>query len=697
MIEVIAPDGTIVRFPEGTPQETIISVMRAQFGGPEQNATGFPAEPTGGSAVNRENLDAASGALSRAADGFAAGLMNGATLGFMDEARAGVVGGLMGGVPDGESRVDFFNYDVPFSERFEGLANQQRARMDQASEAAPFASGLGNVAGAVGPGALAAIRFLPGAGASLLQNVGAGAGIGAAEGALTGLGNADGQDPVSAATFGTIAGAALGGIAPAAQAGLRAAGDVLGGAFRGAFDIPSEALAARNVARVVNRSGQSVDDLQRALDQAVYDGQEMFILADALGRPGQRALSGVARQPGAGAREIADYLDRRQDNQGNRLFSFFREAMDTNDTPRIREARTRQERRLDAGVNYDAAREQATPVDVRGALEEIDSRIGPMQGMGVDLDPIDDRMLRIRNQLAAPSNRLPEGMQSVELSDFGRVLEIKSRLSAQLRSGQLDGHEAMLLRNVERRLDEALEQASSGYRVANDRYRQQSQAIEAIETGQEAAGRMQTEDALNLLRSVPNNPVQTSGTDVVPFGFQFPINPQDGFRTGYADRFLTNIQTNIAPTSNLARQFRSDKDEALINALAGDPDLWNRRLQREMDMHATQHRALGGSMTNDNMQDSADMAGGAANMLNFANSVRSGGLIGGTATVADKLSTLASGTNEATRNLIAQALLSRDPQAALAPLLRSAQRSTGFDRTVEALMRAGGYQALGVN
>ncbi len=35
MIEILAPDGTTVRFPEGTPDDVILRVMRENFGGPE--------------------------------------------------------------------------------------------------------------------------------------------------------------------------------------------------------------------------------------------------------------------------------------------------------------------------------------------------------------------------------------------------------------------------------------------------------------------------------------------------------------------------------------------------------------------------------------------------------------------------------------------------------------------------------------
>lgn len=46
MIEIQAPDGSIVRFPDGTPDDVIINVMRENFGGPEQQASEQPtAEP----------------------------------------------------------------------------------------------------------------------------------------------------------------------------------------------------------------------------------------------------------------------------------------------------------------------------------------------------------------------------------------------------------------------------------------------------------------------------------------------------------------------------------------------------------------------------------------------------------------------------------------------------------------------------
>jgi ribosomal protein S9 len=55
--------------------------------------------------------------------------------------------------------------------------------------------------------------------------------------------------------------------------------------------------------------------------------------------------------------------------------------------------------------------------------------------------------------------------------------------------------------------------------------------------------------------------------------------------------------------------------------------------------------------------------------------------------MADVLSPLAKGQNEATRKLIAKALMSSDPVAALAPVLRQEASSTAKRRMIEALIR----------
>ena len=353
----------------------------------------------------------------------------------------------------------------------------------------------------------------------------------------------------------------------------------------------------------------------------------------------------------------------------------------------------RRQRGQDADVNYSAAEDAAIPVDVRGVLAEMDDRLGPMSGSNVDGGPLDSLLTRYRNQLAAPSNRLPEGVSAMELSDFGRVLEVKQSLSddigAAVRAGR--NNEARLLTNIRNRLDEALEDASPGYRQANDTFRDQSRALDAIETGTAAAGpRMRTEDALNTFRALPQP--QTAGA-LVPNGVT-PMDPRDAFRTGFADPLLGRIE-NSPPGINSARMFTTPKNEAMFGELANDPALWNRRLQREMEMFETQRRALGGSMTADNLADQSDMSGGIGS---FIGAMR-GGFSNAIGDLAARVASTAGGTNEATRNLIAQALLSRDPRGAVSGLLATAQRSARADRAAEGLLRALGQEtsrALGL-
>ncbi len=54
-----------------------------------------------------------------------------------------------------------------------------------------------------------------------------------------------------------------------------------------------------------------------------------------------------------------------------------------------------------ANTAYDAARSNAAPVDVGGALSVIDARVGGMRGSGVTGDGIDAKLTGYRQRLAA--------------------------------------------------------------------------------------------------------------------------------------------------------------------------------------------------------------------------------------------------------------------------------------------------------
>src|SRR5262245_24518009 len=149
-IEIGAPDGSIVRFPDGTPDATITNVMRANFGGPAPEAP--------------ESWGEYGAGLARQALG--QGLALGAGDGLEARARA-----IAGGGKYEDILADIRKQNAKFAERH------------------PVQSAVANVAGGaplflVNPGAgairaIAAAKTLPQA---ALRSAGLGAGVGGIHG-----------------------------------------------------------------------------------------------------------------------------------------------------------------------------------------------------------------------------------------------------------------------------------------------------------------------------------------------------------------------------------------------------------------------------------------------------------------------------------------------------------------------------------
>lgn len=118
-----------------------------------------------------------------------------------------------------------------------------------------------------------------------------------------------------------------------------------------------------------------------------------------------------------------------------------------------------------------------------------------------------------------------------------------------------------------------------------------------------------------------------------------------------------------------------------------DPALYSERLGRENTMWETQNRALGGSRTADNLADQEAMdglAGGALGAMRSAGNLQFGDTV---ARVASLIGPFAKGQTETTRAMIAKALLTNDPVAALAPVLAQSSKSKSVRRVIEALIR----------
>lgn len=511
--------------------------------------------------------------------GSAAGLgaADTATFGFGDE-LASVAGSLISGRP-----------------REEVLA-EMRGLQTAAQEQNPGSYLAGQIGGAVaGGGALAKGGLSLGAnaaarGASLGRVAMGGAADGAILGGAHGIGSGtDAQSRAVGGGIGSVAGGVLGGAAPYAIAGAATALKPLTAPIMAR--LRPEDYAQKALIEGLKRSGATPQQITQALKNARKDGQGVFTVADAMGNSGQRMLSTAARNPHEGRQALVEGLQARQMGQGDRLSNALAEGFNAPDTAAQRAASLKAGRDTLANVNYGNARQGAGPVDVSGALREIDDILQPgvhklaNPGSGIADDSLESVVRRAQSLLT-------DG-KSVA-TNFDAVLRAKQDIADVIGTAQRSGknNQVRLLSQINQRLDEALEKASPAYRQANDAFRAQSKTIDAVEAGKAAtSGRTRAADNIAQFQSMPRG-------------------EQNAFRAGYADPLIAKVESSsISPTTNKARPLMSDKTAAEFPAIAipQRADKMGRRIAREQRMFETANAALGGSKTADNLADAADL------------------------------------------------------------------------------------------
>lgn len=630
------------------------------------------------------------GETQREAEMRAGGALFGDTSSGQGEAMLRSAGqGLMFGAADeitarGVSALGGNSYDYELA--------RERERLSEGREDFPIATTLSEIGGAAATG-LGLGYGATGAGATLPQRMLAGGAVGAAEGAVYDFNAGEGgfQDRASRVPRGAAVGLLAGGAAPAVLAGAGHVARSVSNPIAGLLNIGNDSRATRQIMRALDASG-SMDNLGPALRQSAAEGQPMFTVADAMGTEGQRSLSGVARQPGAGRQFAEEFLETRQLDQGDRLAGFLRDSLGVDETAEAAAARLTAARGAEADALYEAARGGAGQVDVRGAIGIIDDRIGGMQGVDINGDGIDSVFQRFRNRLASrdPSSATLGGtgvaadggaeVTDIFLGDFNRVMgvrqDIGDAIGAALRAGR--NNEASQLRRLSGALDEALEAASAGYREANDTFAQRSGVIDALEAGR-----------------VANRPGQRTENVAARYGL-LSDDARGAFRTGYADPLMAQIE-NATPGTNVANRLRTSRQQGNLSAMADNPDTLLRQIDRENTMAETRRLATGGSQTATNIADQAAVNGEDLSILTNVASGRVGAAAGQT---AGRLLNAARGLNEPTREAIARMLLSSDPDAisrAIGAYQQAQARGLLASSGLRAAARTGGLLALGDN
>lgn len=563
--------------------------------------------------------------------------------------------------------------------------------------AAPALGGAGATSAAAGMGvnATRSALGLPVAAeatAPLWARAAAGAGVGAVDGALSGFGGSEGgfSERADDALTGALIGGALGGALPPVTQAVRSGAGAVTNLVTAPFAKGADQTAVgRAIFQSMNRAKVTADDVSGRVAAAAAEGQPMFTVADAIGTPAQRRLNGIARQPGEASTEIADYLFRRQNEQGGRLAGFVGDALGATDTAAQRSAALTEARDAAADAAFSAARADASPVDVRGVLQAIDDRIGGMQGVNIDPGSIDGTLAKYRARLASPTpatDRVPGAplaagpggeQTAVELSDFSRVFRVRKDVSNQITAALRRGENELAkeLIAVKGALDDAMAGASPTYKAAMKDYATASGVIGSVDAGTAAAApRRRYADTLEeYLALSPDE--------------------QAAFKTGYADPVMARVEA-AKPGVNKAASLRGDKIDAELGAMAADPDLLRRQIDRENDMFRTYNMTQGGSATASNLAD-------VTNEQRFASMLSGEALVNpmyalrrGAGRVTDIMLNGLRGENEATRRSIGQALLSTDLEAALRPYLEAAQRRAQAESLIGMTVRSGTNRAV---
>jgi hypothetical protein len=263
------------------------------------------------------------------------------------------------------------------------------------------------------------------------------------------IGGADsaarGEDPVTGALIGGVTGATLG---PALE-GLSHAAMNNPITSNIAARLNPERFAQRQVARAISESGQTPEQIERAVTDAARDGQSEYTVADAMGNSGQRMLSTVARAPGDGRTAVVDALEGRQGTQGRRISNALAEGFDSPQTADQTEATLTAARGKAADADFGAVRDDAAPVDVVGTLNHIDRIIGtePGQILAQPNDSIESTLSGFRQRLAR-----------VNPDDFEAVSRIRGEMADQAQNAQQNGYgnRARLIRGAVGQLDAAV-------------------------------------------------------------------------------------------------------------------------------------------------------------------------------------------------------------------------------------------------
>lgn len=579
---------------------------------------------------------------------------------FVDEMLFGLPGKAAAGM-NALVRAPFT--DKSIGEEYSTIRGQYQNARKQYADENPITNAAASIGGAVmgggaavrGAGSVAG-RVAPRLAQMAQSSYGAKMGTDAVAGAGLGALSAYGHDQ----DMGT--GALIGGVAGGLSRPVIDAGSAVARFIGGLVGVGNRSRADSAITELLARSGKSADDVADDLVRATADGQPEFMVADSLGNSGQRMLSGVARSPGDMRQTIAETIQRRQAGQGERLVNALAEGFDAPTTANQARTGLTSARTSAANVNYGAARQSAGSVDPSRAIAAADDFLGTSGSISrtnIADDSIEGAVRRAKSMLTDGENMV---------SDFSTAFRTKQELDAMIeRAAPTVQRQLIPIRNA---LDDALATSSQPYAAARDQFRQQSQAIDAVDQGIGAAS------------------ARTRASDNIGQFQGMRPDQQQAFRQGYADPLIARVEAaSSSPSTNKARMLITEKTGQEFPAFAapGRGDTMGNRIAREQTMFETSAQALGGSRTADNLADIADVQSFDPTMIG---ALLTGNFKGAALQGLQKGVNTIQGRNTQTRDMIARALLQNSPTGAKADLARAVARGQKLTKAQETIVRA---------
>ena len=515
----------------------------------------------------------------------------------------------------------------------------------------------GGVSGAgLASGGLTSARMLaPEAG--LLARAGASAAdagaVGGFSGAMEGNGLAErGENALKGAGLGL----AIGGLAPFALSGVKAIASPIASNIKARVN--PEGYAQGQVARAVHDSGLTPGQVGQQVTNANAAGQGVFTVADALGNPGQRMLSTVARAPGQGRTDVVNFLESRQAGQGDRLLQITDDALGAGATARQTSSQLTKKAQGESAPLYQEALNQKPvwneriqqffddPITKAGLKEGVAVQRLESLAQGKKFDP-NDYAITGFNEAGDPIMSGVPNMRTINLIKKGWDKQLEGYRDSTTGRLMLDEY-GRALDSVRRSFLTEVDAVNPVYAKARALYAGPAQVRDAVAMGGKAAGRGRAADNLDQFNALPDA-------------------SQQGFRTGYADRLSQGVERGAFGV-NKVRPLTSDKAGTELKALSlhqgpvapGQLDPLSQRLAREQTMFETRNQALGGSRTADNLAD-ADGMGVSPELVGFIGQVLHGNIGGAVRYALQAGSNFVTGNTPAVRQEVANILLQRGP------------------------------------